>query len=117
MRFLVDAQLPRRMAHEIVALGDDAVHTLDLPARNLTTDSAITRLAIAEARVVITKDSDFVDSFLLRGEPAKLLFITTGNITNNDLIRLLRANWSEIKTMLTQGDYVELSRTSLKLHM
>lgn len=117
MKFLVDAQLPRRLAYEIISLGDDAIHTLDLPARNLSTDSAITRTAIAESRVVVTKDSDFVDSFLLRGEPASLLFITTGNIPNNDLIRLLRANWSEIKTMLSQGAFVELSRTSVILHV
>ncbi|MDB6117021.1 MAG: hypothetical protein JWO08_802 [Verrucomicrobiaceae bacterium] len=117
MKFIVDAQLPRRLAYEIAAMGEDAIHTLDLPARNLSTDSVITRLAVQEQRVVITKDSDFVDSFLLKGEPPKLLFITTGNITNNDLIHLLRANWNELTVMLSQGDYVELSRSSLTLHM
>ncbi len=116
MKFLVDAQLPRRLAHEITALGGSAVHTLDLPAGNLTTDTEITQLALKEYRVVVTKDSDFVDSFLLRGEPAKLLFITTGNIPNNDLLQLLRANWVPLQTMLAQGDFVELSRTSLTLH-
>lgn len=32
MKFIVDAQLPRRLARSIIALGDEAVHTLDLPA-------------------------------------------------------------------------------------
>ncbi|MBX7211373.1 MAG: DUF5615 family PIN-like protein [Verrucomicrobiaceae bacterium] len=116
MKFVVDAQLPRRLAVEINALGDDAIHTLDLPAKNRTSDASIIEVALAEARVVVTKDSDFVDSFLLRGEPEKLLFITTGNITNNDLIHLLRANWQPILSMLSQGDFVELSRTALTLH-
>ncbi len=116
MKFFVDAQLPRRLAHEISALGGEAVHTLDLPAGNRTTDAELIRLAMREGRVMVTKDSDFVDSLLLRGEPAKLLFITTGNIPNADLIHLLRANWVPIQTMLNQGSFVELSRTSVTLH-
>lgn len=117
MKFIVDAQLPRRLAHEIRALGGDAIHTLDMPAGNLTTDGEINQRACREGRVVVTNDSDSVDSFLLRGEPAKLLFITTGNIPNNDLVHLLRMNWSPPQTMLAEGSFVELSRTSLTLHM
>ena len=116
MKFVVDAQLPRRLAIEIGELGSDAIHTLDLPAKNRTTDHAILAIARNESRVVVTKDSDFVDSFFLRGEPEKLLFITTGNITNNELIQLLRNNWPQLLSMLAQGDFVELSRTSLSLH-
>ncbi len=116
MKFIVDAQLPRRLAAEINALGGDAVHTLDLPDGNQTTDAAIVELAAAEGRVVITKDSDFVDSLLLRGEPGKLLFVTTGNISNSALVHLVRANWSQIESMLSQGVYVELGRNTLTLH-
>jgi predicted nuclease of predicted toxin-antitoxin system len=117
MKFIVDAQLPRRLAHQMRELGADAVHTLDLPARNFTTDSEIRRVAAAEQRVVVTKDRDFVDSFLMNGEPAKLLFITTGNIPNAQLEQLVYSNWQGLLQMLNQGDYVELSRTSLVLHM
>ena len=73
-------------------------------------------LAKQEGRVVITKDSDFVDSKLLRNEPEKLLFITTGNIENDDLIRLIRGHWPQILAMLQQGSYVEVSRSALTLH-
>ena len=38
MNFLVDAQLPRRMTAWLTAAGADAVHTLDLPDGNRTTD-------------------------------------------------------------------------------
>lgn len=116
MKFVVDAQLPRRLARAMTALGADAIHTLDLPAGNLTTDTDIRRIAAADQRIVVTKDSDFVDSFLMHGEPAKLLFITTGNIPNDQLVRLLQANWLGILQMLGQGGFVELSRSSLVLH-
>ena len=117
MKFIVEAQLPRRLAYEIAALGSDSVHTLDLPDRNLTTDTAILAFAKANDRVVVTKDSDFVDSFLLRGEPEKLFYITTGNISNNELIHLLQVNWQQVLSMFSQGGFVELSRTALTLHM
>jgi predicted nuclease of predicted toxin-antitoxin system len=35
MKFLIDAQLPRRMVRWLSAAGHDAIHTLDLPDRNL----------------------------------------------------------------------------------
>lgn len=57
-----------------------------------------------------------MDSYLIRREPTKLLLITTGNITNSELLDLFRSNWEHIKTMLQQGDFVELSRTFLTLH-
>ena len=98
-------------------MGGDARHTLDLPTGNRTTDEEVTQLATVEGRVVVTKDSDFVDSFLLRGEPAKLLFITTGNIPNSELIRLFQVHWNQLVRMLQQGDWVELSRNALILHL
>jgi predicted nuclease of predicted toxin-antitoxin system len=67
MNFLVDAQLPHRLARELVAAGHDAVHTSDLPAGNRTQDQDIVALATRENRVVVTKDNDFVVSYQLRG--------------------------------------------------
>ncbi len=36
MKFLVDAQLPIRLARFLQASGYNAIHTLDLPQRNYT---------------------------------------------------------------------------------
>ncbi len=33
MKFIIDAQLPRRLAHFLQNLGYDAIHTLDLPQK------------------------------------------------------------------------------------
>jgi predicted nuclease of predicted toxin-antitoxin system len=45
--------------------GFDAMHTLDLPAGNRSTDEQIRRFARSDQRVLISKDADFVDSHLL----------------------------------------------------
>lgn len=73
-------------------------------------------MAVAEGRIVVSKDEDFVDWFHLHGAPPKLFFISTGNITNDELLRLLRSNWPTISQMLAQGDFVEMSRTAVTLH-
>ena len=113
MKFLIDAQLPRRLCQVFQGLGHEALHTLDLPAATRTPDPEINRLSIEDQRVVVTKDSDFVDSFLLRRQPYKLLLVTTGNIHNKELLKLLNAQAGQIVNLLTQYDCVELARDSL----
>lgn len=92
MKFLVDAQLPRRLARELTTAGHEAIHTLDLPRGNRTPDSDITSIAVLEKRAVITKDEDFVTQFHLCGAPPKLLLVSTGNISNDSLSHLFAVN-------------------------
>ena len=65
MKFIVDAQLPRRLALALAGFGHEAVHTLDFSAGNRTPDKDILAVAVREGRVVVTKDNDFVTSFQL----------------------------------------------------
>jgi predicted nuclease of predicted toxin-antitoxin system len=116
MKFIMDAQLPRRLARELAASGHDAVHTLDFPAGNRTQDKDIVALAIRENRVVVTKDNDFVTSFLLHGAPPKLLLISTGNISNDALSKLLAANLTVLENAFSTHDFVELSALTITIH-
>ena len=75
MKFIVDPQLPRRLARDLTVAGHEVTHTGDLPLGNRTQDGDIAALAAREGGVVVTKDSDFVTTFLLRGMPPKLLLI------------------------------------------
>ncbi len=117
MRFLVDAQLPRRLVYGLREAGHDALHTLDLPAGNRTTDEEINRRPVEEERVVITKDADFVDALLVRGLPYKLLLISTGNIRNSDLERLLLDALPVLETGLQNHRFVELDREAVRVHL
>ncbi len=117
MRFLVDAQLPRRLVFRLREAGHDALHTLDLPNGNRTTDAEIIALAVGDARVVVTKDSDFVNSFLLSHRPPKLLLISTGTIRNADLEALFVGQLAAIAAAFATNDYVELTHTALIIHV
>ncbi len=85
MKFLVDAQLPRSLSEFLCSNDHDSIHTLDLPDKNRSSDHLITQISIEQDRVVVTKDSDFLKSFLIYNQPKKLLLINTGNIANPDL--------------------------------
>lgn len=117
MNFLVDAQLPRRLARCLRDLGHDVVHTLDLPFKNRTPDSEIEEISLRESRVVITKDGDFVDSFILRGKPYKLLLISTGNIKNLDLENLFIQNIKQIVEAFEQFNFIEIDGVAIIIHM
>ncbi|RZK15748.1 MAG: hypothetical protein EOO56_22185 [Hymenobacter sp.] len=116
MRVLVDAQLPRQLARFLAFYaGFDSLHTLDLPAANRTQDGSISRVSMEENRIVITKDADFVNSFLLQGQPYKLLLVSTGNISTPDLLELFRKFLPQLTKVFTHHSYVEISRTLLVL--
>lgn len=116
MKFLVDAQLPKRFCSWLAVAGHDAVHTLDLPKRNRTSDSEILEIADQEDRIVVTKDDDFVQSFLLAGRPPKLLLVATGNISNSELERLIGANLAMITHAFEMHRFIELGGESLVIH-
>jgi predicted nuclease of predicted toxin-antitoxin system len=116
MKFLLDAQLPRRLARRLLAAGHDAVHTLDLPSGNQTTDAEIIRLADEEDRVVVTKDADFVSSFLLLGKPRRLLLVSVGNARNEVLEQRFFGELPAILSTLSGPGFLELTRTSLVVH-
>jgi len=117
MNFLVDAQLPRRLTYRLRDAGHDALHTLDLPNRNRTTDEELNTIAEREERVLITKDTDFVNSFLIAHQPHKLLLVSTGNISNANLELLLAQQISTIATEFLTHDYIELTRTAIVIHV
>ena len=113
MKLLIDAQLPRRMVGWFATAGCDASHTLDLPLANRTPDNELTDLANREQRILVTKDGDFVDSHLLSGQPAKLLLVTTGNITNRGLEQLVLPVIPTVVSDFQQHSFLELGRSGI----
>ncbi len=113
MKFLIDAQLPRRMVGWFGSAGYDAVHTLDLPDGNRTPDEQVIERADREQRVVVTKDADFVNAHVLHGRPAKLLLISTGNISNRDLEALMVPLIPDIVREFQTHSFLELGRAGI----
>ncbi len=117
MKFIIDAQLPLRLKKWFVKNGYDALHAIDLPKKEFTPDMEIIAFAEKESRIIVTKDSDFYKLHLIKGIPKKILFITTGNIINKELLNLFELNFEIIKNHFLSGsNVVEISNTSIIIH-
>jgi predicted nuclease of predicted toxin-antitoxin system len=116
MKFIVDAQLPVVLSKFLNKKGFDVIHTDNLPNKEFSTDKEIRETSLKEGRVVITKDSDFIDSYYITGVPERLLLVSTGNIKNKDLILLFDSNMEQIVELFNYHSFIELTNTELLGH-
>jgi predicted nuclease of predicted toxin-antitoxin system len=116
MKFIVDAQLPVALSKFLTNKGFDAVHTDQLPNKELTTDKEICDISIKEDRIVVTKDYDFLDSYYIKAEPKKLLLVSTGNIKNKDLLSLFNSHWTKIVELLNDHSFIEIDNNEILGH-
>ena len=116
MKFLVDAHLPSRLARWLQKKGYESYHTLDLPERNETVDMDIIALATKENYVVISKDQDFFQYYILKQKPPKLILLTTGNLPNSELISLFEENFPSIIRLLEENSVLELNHNTITIH-
>lgn len=116
MKFLIDAQLPKQLSQALNDKGYDPIHTLDLHAKNETSDSDINSISEKEQRIVVSKDADFIESLLISEKPYKLLYIATGNISNKELQKLFKNNMDDIERAFSSYRLIELTPSSLIIH-
>ncbi len=84
-----------------------------MPDANKSKDSDIIKLADRENRIVISKDSDFLESYFIHSKPKRLLLVTTGNIPNARLLDIFDKNIQVIIQMLTKSNLIEISKTEI----
>ena len=108
--------MPKSLSDLLKYRGFDSIHTLDLPNKNSTSDKEITEIAINEKRIVITKDNDFLESFLLNSQPEKLIVVRTGNIPNPILLKIFDNNLELIKSMISRSNLIEITRNEIAEH-
>ena len=116
MKLIVDAQLPKTLSDLLISLGHDSIHTLDLPKRNSTKDLEIIALSEVDDRIVISKDNDFLESFLLFNRPRKLILVKTGNIRNGELLKLFQNQIKVIEKHISENSLIEINKTEIVIH-
>ncbi|MBN9607726.1 MAG: hypothetical protein BGO26_09675 [Actinobacteria bacterium 69-20] len=114
--FLVDQQLPLRLARYLGERGHDARHIKEYPSGATLRDSDVTAIADREFRMVVTKDDDFRVLHLTRQHPAQLLLVTCGNISTPDLLALVDRHYRDLAAAVEQYRFVELHRAGVFIH-
>jgi predicted nuclease of predicted toxin-antitoxin system len=103
LKFIIDTQLPQMLAAYFRQKGFDAIHTTHFPEGHLLQDAEISKIAIKDNRIVVTKDSDFPDSFFLKGPPPRVIYLRFGNTKNRELTALLEARWKTVEYLLAEN--------------
>lgn len=109
MRFIIDAHLPKSICQVFADLGHEALHTSDLPDGNATDDQDIL-LTCGNDGIVVSKDGDFYESFLLYRRPPKLVLVKVGNMRLRALKELVKKVAPQLVDLLGQHDMLELHR-------
>ena len=113
MKFIVDAHIPKKLCDLFIWKGYDAIHTSDLPNKNRTKDSEINQISLEQKRVLITKDLDFIESLLISNKPYRLIYVSTGNITNRQLLELFGRNIDKIVEAIKENRLVEVNSKTI----
>ena len=100
MRFLVDAQLPPRLADWLDAQGHEARHVADAISATAE-DRVIVAFAAKTEAVIVTKDTDFLT--LSTDQQPPLLFVVCGNRPNRVLFELFERQFPAALAKLQRG--------------
>lgn len=108
MKFLVDNQLPGALARFLATHGHDAQHVVDLKLDEAN-DREIWRYAVAQNRVLISKDEDFLHLVNQIAASGSLIWVRLGNCRKRVLIEAFERALPSIITSLDQGQrFIEL---------
>ncbi len=110
MNFLIDAQLPPSLKEVFISKGYYCIHTLDLELGNFTSDKTINAISVNEKLILITKDSDFYESFIIKNEPYKLILVKLGNTSRKELIQFFETYFTEIIERIKTDPMVLLNK-------
>ena len=77
-----------------------------------TKDKAISEFADKFDYIIISKDLDFRNSFILQNKPKKLIRIILGNISNSEMLILFEEYWKQIELIPKRPTFfIEIGRT------
>ncbi len=99
MKLLCDVHIPFKLVKLLTELGYESKHVNELPDKWFTKDQDICKYCDEHNYVVITKDKDFKDSYLIKREPKKLIKINLGNVSTSDLLSVFNEHIASIASL------------------
>jgi predicted nuclease of predicted toxin-antitoxin system len=118
MKFLCDVHISFKLVRHLRSLGYEVFHVNEILDTWFSSDSLISKFADDNDLIVITKDSDFRNSFYINNSPKKLIKINLGNISNELLIQVITDNLEHFKKLNnSQVFIVEVDKTSIQFNV
>lgn len=114
MKFLCDVHISYKLVNHLNQLGHETVHVNQILDKWFTKDSEIAEYANENDFIIVSKDSDFRDSFFIKRKPARLIKINLGNISNSELILIFNQVINLMKDISTENSFmIEIDKKSI----
>jgi predicted nuclease of predicted toxin-antitoxin system len=89
MRFLCDVHITIKLSKRLQELGHQSEHVNNILDQWHTLDEDIIKYVDAHQGILVTKDQDFRNRYILNKTPQKLIKINLGNISNEVLMNVV----------------------------
>jgi len=109
-RFLIDVNLPKYFRF---FNSDSFIHVVDIDP--CLSDHEIWNYALENDYVIVSKDTDFYNRFLISDKCPKVIFLKLGNLTLQELYNYFENNWSKITDYLNKASLIIAYRTYIKV--
>jgi predicted nuclease of predicted toxin-antitoxin system len=116
MKFLCDVHISYKLVAHLKFLGFDTIHVNEILNKSETKDSDICKYSDQNDLVVITKDSDFRNSYFIKQTHKKLIKINLGNIPNQELVTIFSENIHAIQKLDSKPNFLlEIDRDNISV--
>ncbi len=106
MKFLCDVHISFKIVKFLISKDYECIHVNSILDKWFTKDNEIAKFADKHDLILISKDTDFRDSFYLKNTPSKLLKVNLGNISNSNLINIIDLNLDKIEKLNSNGSFI-----------
>ena len=117
MDFLVDVHLPISLSKFLNNQPNcTAIHVNQILQKWHTTDTEICKYADENFLVVVSKDSDFKNSFFINKTPRRVIRVALGNLSNKELIDQFEKHLAKILSLEAKPHfYIDLGTHQLSI--
>ncbi len=115
MKFIIDENISPAVVEIFRDHSLTAYHVNELKkhAKHRIIDDQLRRLAIQKAHIIITKDDDFVKSYVNRKVPEKMVFLH-GLDTKDLLISRFKELVPQLEVLIKKYDFIEVNQQEIK---
>ncbi|HHP7242409.1 MAG TPA: DUF5615 family PIN-like protein [Cyclobacteriaceae bacterium] len=115
-KFIIDENISPVIADIFRSSGLEAYHVNEMKTKKnqRIRDDQLRKYSLHKDYIIVTKDDDFVKSYIARKVPDKLIYIY-GLDNKSDLIKRIKSCVKMIPSLITKDDFLEINRNEIKI--
>lgn len=114
-KFIIDENISPEIATLFKQAGLEAYHVNELKGhqKQRITDDQLRRLTLQKGYIIVTKDDDFVKSYVSREVPEKLIFLH-GLDNKESLIKRMATVIPKIIQLIEEHNFIEINENEIR---